>query len=307
MFEQKMSLYPSDMAFYSDLVTELKCIPGGLRHQDAEVKNGEVPYLEVTRTGELDEVLFDMPAEAKPSDNVFRLTDNKAILKKYIDESRKSNNHQWSQFQPLYDLHPIIQYWLTKLTASIPKNQAMVVRNDMFRKGSAYYLLYGSQSNGAGQSIISKFFVVNICKEGTMIEQPVSLADFVAQRPEFTGNLYQGGVTSCDLEVLQQNLKMAVESGVYYYMYVKQNELSDKMAKQREQYSRHLTQWFNRSKDKVILDFGEAPTTLQRSNLDKRIDEIQTIADKESTFYKNLTTLDNTDPYVKVLAVFYNF
>lgn len=307
MFEQKMSLYPSDMAFYSDLVTELKCIPGGLRPQDAEVKNGEVPYLEVTNTGELDEVLFDMPKEAKPSDNVFRLTDNKEVLKKYIDDSRKSNDHQWSQFQPLYDLHPIIQYWLTKLTASVPKNQAMVVRNDMFPKGSAYYLMYGSHSNGAGQSIISKFFVVNISKEGKIIEQPVSLADFLSQRPEFTKNLFQGDVTNSDLGVLQQNLKMAIDSGIYYYMYVKQNELSDKMEKQYEQYSNHLNQWFNRSKDQLALDFGDAPTTIQRSNLNKKIDEIQTIADKESSFYKNLTTLDNTDPYIKVLAVFYNF
>lgn len=307
MFETKMSLYPSDMAFYSDLVTELKCIPGGLRHQDAEVKNGEVPYLEITNTTELDEVLFDMPDEAKPSDNVFRLTDNKPVLKKYIDESRKSNNHQWSQFQPLYELHPIIQYWLTKLTASVPKNQAMVVRNDMFQKGSAYYLLYGSQSNGAGQNIISKFFVVKLDKDGHMAEKPMSLNDFLAQYPDFSRNLYQGGVSSADIEILTSNLKTAIESGTYYYMYDKQTELSAKMERQREQYSKHLNQWFNRSKDQFVLDFGDAPTTIQRSNLDKKIDEIQTIADKESTFYKNLTTLDNTDPYIKVLAVFYNF
>ena len=169
MFEPKMSLYPTDMAFYTDLVTELKCISGGLCRQDAEVKNGQVPYLEITNTNELDEVLFDIPEEAKPADHLFRLTDDKSVLKQYIDDSRKSNDHQWSQFQPLYELHPVIQYWLTKLTASVPKNQSMVIRNDMFQKGSAYYLLYGSQSNGAGQSIISKFFVVKLDKDGHIL------------------------------------------------------------------------------------------------------------------------------------------
>lgn len=307
LFESKMSLYQSDMAFYSDLVTELKCIPDGLRHQDAEVKHGDVPYLEITNTTELDEVLFDMPEEAKPADNVFRLTDNKTILKNYIDESRKSNDHQWSQFQPLYELHPIIQYWLTKLTASVPKNQAMVVRNEMFQPGSAYYLLYGSQSNEVGQSIISKFFVVKLDKEGHMEEKPMSLNDFLAQYPNFARNLYQGGTTPEDIDALTKNLKTAIDSGVYYYMYDKQTELSAKMEKQRIQYTEHLNQWFNRSKNQAVLDLGDAPTTLQRSNLDKKIDEIKTIADKESTFYKNLTTLDNTDPYIKVLAVFYNF
>ena len=307
MFEQKMSLYPSDMAFYSDLVTELKCIPGCLRHQDAEVKNGEVPYLEITETDELDEVLFDMPDEAKPADNVFRLTDNKAVLKKYIDESRKSNNHQWSQFQPLYELHPIIQYWLTKLTASVPKNQAMVVRNDMFQQGCIFYLLYGSQSNGTGQNIISKFFVVKLDKDGHMAEKPMSFSDFLKAYPNFARGLYQGGVKPVDLDILAANLKTAIESGIYYYMYDKQTELSSKMEKQREQYTQHLNQWFNRSKDQFVLDFGDAPTTIQQSNLDKKINEIKTIADKESSFYKNLTTLDNTDPYIKLLAVFYNF
>ncbi len=307
MFEPKMSLYPTDMAFYTDLVTELKCISGGLCRQDAEVKNGQVPYLEITNTNELDEVLFDIPEEAKPADHLFRLTDDKSVLKQYIDDSRKSNDHQWSQFQPLYELHPVIQYWLTKLTASVPKNQSMVIRNDMFQKGSAYYLLYGSQSNGAGQSIISKFFVVKLDKDGHMAEKPMSFDDFLSSYPEFTKNLFQGNVSQDDLETLTKNLTTAIESGIVYYMYEKQSKLSAKMAKQKDKYIEHLNQWTNRSKNQLALDLVDAPTTIQRSNIDKKIEEIQTIADKESTFYKNLTTLDNTDPYIKVLAVFYNF
>ena len=90
-------------------------------------------------------------------------------------------------------------------------------------------------------------------------------------------------------------------------MYEKQSKLSAKMAKQKDKYIEHLNQWTNRSKNQLALDLVDAPTTIQRSNIDKKIEEIQTIADKESTFYKNLTTLDNTDPYIKVLAVFYNF
>lgn len=307
MFEPKMTLYPNDMAFYQDLVTELKCITGGLRQSDAEVKQGDIPYIEVTKTAELDEVLYDMPEEAKPADNIFRLANDKSILKQYIDDSRKSNDHRWSQFQPLYDLHPIIQYWLTKLTASIPKNQAMVVRNGLFSKGSSYYLMYGSQTNDAGQSIISKFFVVRLEKDGHMAEKPISLNDFLELHPSFFQDLYQGMVTEEDLAVLTKNLQTAIESGIYYYMYDKQTELSAKMDLQRKQYSEHLKQWFERSEHQLSLDFEDAPTTIQQKNKEKKYNEIKTIADKESTFYKDITTLDDTAPYIKVLAVFYNF
>lgn len=307
MFEPRMSLYPTDFAFYTDLVTELKCIPGSLRQQDAEIKNGQVPYLEITNTHELDEVLFDVPEEAKPSDNIFRLTDDKAVLKQYMDESRKANDHQWSRFQPLYELHPIIQYWLTKLTASVPKNQAMVVCNDMFRKGSAYYLLYGSQSNGAGQSIISKFFVVEYDKAADSMSNTISFADFLGRYPDFADRLFQSAVTEIDIRELQEKLPLAIDMGTQVYMRRKQDELSQKMAIQMDRYTKHLNQWASRSKNQLALDFGDAPTTIQRSSRDKKMEEIQTIADKESTFYKNLTTLDKAYPYIKVLAVFYHF
>ena len=307
MFEPKMTLYPNDMAFYQDLVTELKCISGGLSQHDAEVKNGEVPYIEIANTNELDEVLYDIPEEAKPKDNVFRLANDKITLKHYIDDSRKSNDHCWSQFQPLYDLHPIIQYWLTKLTASIPKNQAMVVKSDLFQKGYSYYLLYGSQSNKAGQSIISKFFVVKLEKDGHMEGKPISLNDFLSSHPNLFQDLYQGVVTSEDIEILTQNLQTAVGSGIYYYMYDKQTELSAKMDLQRKQYTDHLKQWFERSENQLSLDFEDAPTTILQKSKEKKINEIKTIADKESSFYEDITTLDNTDPYIKVLAVFYNF
>lgn len=307
IFEPKMSIYESDMGFFSDLVTELKCIGNGLQMHDAEVKNGDVPYIEITKTKELDEVLFDIPDEAKPIDNIFRLTDDKTILKQYIDESRKSNNHKWSQFQPLYELHPIIQYWLTKLTASVSKNQAMVIRNEMFEKDYAFYLMYGSQSNGAGQNIISKFFVVKIGKDGHLGEKPVSFNDFLTSHPLFTKSLYQAGTSQTDMEILSNNLNTAVEIGIQFYMREKQTELSDKMERQRTTYEAHLEQWYNRSESQLQLDFGDYDTVIQRKNKEKKIEEIKTIANKESDFYKNLTTLDSSDPYIKVLAVFYNF
>jgi len=177
----------------------------------------------------------------------------------------------------------------------------------MFEKGHAFYLMYGSQSNGAGQNIISKFFVVNLDKDGHFSENPVSFYDFLSAHPSFSTSLYQAGASQSDIDVLSSNLDTAINVGIQLYMRNKQSELSGKMEQQRKNYSDHLEQWYKRSEKQMSLDLGDTPTTIQRKNIEKKIEEIKTIADKESDFYQNLTTLDNSDPYIKVLAVFYNF
>ena len=148
---------------------------------------------------------------------------------------------------------------------------------------------------------------MKLAKDGHMEDKPVSFNDFLSAHPNLFQNLYQGVVTNDDIAVLMQNLKTAIESGIYYYMYDKQTELSTKMDLQRKQYAAHLQQWFDRSEHQLSLDFEDAPTTIQQKNKEKKYIEIKTIASKENAFYQNITTLDNTDPYIKVLAVFYNF
>ena len=309
MFEQKLSLYHSDMDFYTELVTELQSIPGGLAASDAKVKSSAaVPYIEVTLTRELDDVLFDVPSEAKPADNVFRLCSDKPTLKQHIADSRRANDHQWSDFQPLYDLHPIIQYWLTKLAASAPKNQATVICNNHFKKGSAYYLFYGNQANGLGQSLISKFFVVEYSTTESRCVAAKSLADFMADYPNLSQILYQQDVTAEHLQVLQEQLPLAISMGRIAYMRRRQDDLAFDMEVKLEEYRKHLAHWVNGYEQ--VLDFNIddiLPEKLTRTTRDKEIMEIKHIADRESNFYKNLCQLEEADPYLRLLSVFYHF
>lgn len=235
IFEQRFSLYDDDLRFYKDLFDELEAI-GSVNHGDVvmHINDATVPFVEVKCNEELREVLYDIPREAFPKDNIFRMATDKAWLNKSIADSRKSIDSEWSKFLPLYDLHPIVQYLLTKFTASLPKTQAMAVRYNELPQGMSYYLFYGSHGNGLGQNLVSKFFVVPINADGQLKELPMSFHDFTTKYN--ISSKFMSGASAEDIAILQQNLQQAIDMGLVNYMYDAQNKVSDAMEKQLKEY-----------------------------------------------------------------------
>lgn len=303
VFEQRFSLYNDDLSFYKDLFDELEAIDSIKRgdvvmHRD----DASIPFVEIKNNEELRDVLYDIPREAFPQDNIFRLATDKAWLNKSIAESRKSTKSEWSRFLPLYDLHPIIQYLLTKFTASLPKTQAMATRCASLPKGMSYYLFYGSHSNGLGQNLVSKFFIVPLNAEGALRgEMPMSFHDFCSKYN--ISSQFMSGATADDLAILQANLQEAIEQGEVNYMYEAQNKVSLHMNQQLKSYEQKLAVWADTAKSL----FPDEGITITRTNqYKKEKEEIQKINDQSSQFYKDLFSLDNSDPYMRLLAVFHN-
>lgn len=302
IFEQRFSLYKDDLSFYQDLFEELEAV-GSIQHGDVVMHRDDatVPFVEVKNNEELRDVLYDIPAEAFPQDNIFRLATDKAWLNKSIAESRKSTKSEWSKFLPLYDIHPIIQYLLTKFTASLPKTQAMAVRYSELPKGMSYYLFYGSHGNGLGQNLVSKFFVVPINAEGQLKERPMSFYDFTQKYA--IDSKFMSGATSDDINTLHANLQQAIDMGTVEYMYDAQAKVSDAMDKQLKEYKQKLAEWA----DIANSLFPDEDVAITRTNqYKKEKEEIQKITDQSSQFYQDLFSLDNADPYMRLLAVFHN-
>lgn len=302
IFEQRFSLYDDDLSFYKDLFDELEAI-GSVNHGDIVMHRNDatVPFVEVKCNEELREVLYDIPREAFPKDNIFRMATDKAWLNKSIADSRKSIDSEWSKFLPLYDLHPIVQYLLTKFTASLPKTQAMAVRYNELPQGMSYYLFYGSHGNGLGQNLVSKFFVVPINADGQIKELPMSFHDFTTKYN--ISSKFMSGASADDIAILQQNLQQAIDMGLVNYMYDAQNKVSDAMEKQLKEYKQKLAVWA----DTANSLFPDEDIAITRTNqYKKEKEEIQKITDQSSQFYQDLFSLDNADPYMRLLAVFHN-
>ena len=301
IYEKRFSLYPDDLSYYKDLFAELEAV-GSIRHGDVMLhEDATVPYVEVKNNEELRDVLYDIPKEAFSRDNIFRLSMDKAWLNKSIAESRKSTTSEWSKFLPLYDIHPIINYLLTKFTASLPKAQAMCVRSTTLPQGMSYYLFYGSHGNGLGQNLVSKFFIVPLDMEGALRERPSSLYDFTQKYPILTQ--FMQGSSDEDIKVVESNIDRAIEEGLTKYMNDAQGKVSCEMEKQLNAYKEKLKLWA----DTANTLFPDENVTLTRQNLYKKEqEEIHKITDQSSQFYQDLFSLDNAEPYMRLLAVFHN-
>ena len=302
IFEKRFSLYSDDLSFYQDLFDELEAV-GSVHHGDIVMHRDDatIPFVEFKNNEELRDVLYDIPSEAFPKDNIFRLATDKAWLNKSIAESRKSTKSEWSKFLPLYDIHPIIQYMLTKFTASLPKSQAMAVRYSELPKGMSYYLFYGSHGNGLGQNLVSKFFVVPLNNEGQLKEIPMSFHDFTNKYA--IENKFMTGATDDEIAILQSNLQEAIDFGTVNYMYDAQDKVSNSMERQLKAYKKKLSEWA----DLANSLFQDEDIAITRTNkYKKEKEEIQKITDQSSQFYQDLFSLDNADPYMRLLAVFHN-
>ncbi len=130
----------------------------------------------------------------------------------------------------------------------------------------------------------------------------MSLHDFVGKYPILTR--YMQASSDDHLATLQSNLQEAIDHGLADYMYEAQNRVSANMAGQLQAYKQKLSVWSGAANS--LFPGADDVTITRTSTWKKEKEEIQKITDQSSQFFQDLFSLDNAEPYMRLLAVFHN-
>ncbi len=299
-YEPPISIFKNDNDFFRELFEQLLSA-NQIRREDVSYKDG---YAEVLNTSDLNQLLYDLPDEAKPQKgDYFKLTLKKDLVQKSIADARKKKG-DWAEFQMLYDLHPVVKYYMTKLEASVPKDSALVAKTRNLPVGTCWFVFQGLVANNLGQPVVADFFTVGVKNDGTLFRNALSLEEFI-QEFRLAETLYTQEITEKDLDIIKSILSNAIDLGAYHMIELQQNK-EQAMEENLEAYQRKLEEWHQMATEQIELDFeekGQGDYWTRMKDLKQR--EILTILNSSSQFYKDMTSL-NADPFLKVLAIFYN-
>ena len=234
---------------------------------------------------------------------LFKLITDKDLVQQAIENARKKTD-EWAEFQMLYDLHPAIKYYMTKLEASVPKNEALAAKlSTKLPQNSAWYVLQGQVSNNLGQPVISDFFVVGVSEDKVI--DCLSIVEFL-ETYKLQEELYDEQITTEELENLHKSLPIAIDFAQHKHMSKLQSQLSQKMFLELVDFEAKLEKWKSASLEQLEVKFeNTADTNFMKNKKEKELDEINTIVADSSQYIKNVLALDQ-EAYIKVMAVFFN-
>ena len=301
MTEETESIFGDDFSFYAEMMSLLES-KHYVTRDDYTIERAN-NYMTLRNNKSLDSVLFDVPDEAKPVVNGdFKLTTNKEKVMESIDRSRRKDtgkDRKWAEFQVLYDLHPAIHYYQSCLDSCLDKDQALAARLTRLPEGTAWYAFHGSVSNGLGQQIISEFFVVPMFSDGRLGGNPVPMKEFAAKY--LKGTIATSVMNEDDIRILEELLGPAVDCAVDNYMAKAQATKEFEMLTRKEENLRKIEAW------KIDAEHGQLSLFPEGTKAyDKKLREIETIHSESSKYINDMNTLKG-DPFVRPLAVFYNF
>ena len=307
MVDEAATIFGSDIQFYSSMLDLLRS-----RHyisqDDYYVELGN-NYLRLRNNEMLDRVLFDVPDEAKPKLNDdFKLTTDRKAVMAAISRSRKKDSgrgdRKWAEFQILYDLHPAIHYYQTCLDSCLGKDEALAAKLSTLPHGTAWFAFNGSVSNGLGQQIISEFFVIPMNENGTLAGKPLPLKSFAGKYLSTT--LPTSTMLPEEMGRLQALLSDAVDEAVNNYMAAAQAEKEMEMKVKKERNLEKIEAWRLEAEQGQLQLFNDETKVYSQRKYDQERREIETIHSESSKYITDMNTLKG-EPFVRPLAVFYNF
>lgn len=283
--------------FYHELLGYLKD-KGRLDRMDIELDNDDL--ISVTGEKELSDLLYALPAEAKgglgKGKYLIQLSPKPATVMQSIADARKKSG-DWSQFQLLYDAHPLAQYWLTKMQTQIEHETAPVAHLKELQADTATFVFYGQATNELGQTLLSDFIAVTLTGDGSALragplEKFLSETAIRERPPVHT-------TSDSVLQQLQSLIGEAVEWGKIFYLDSRLANLKGDMDERQESYNKELERWLGSS---LEIRTAPAPEAGEPASADYKL---RRIYERGKERYDRFTKLQS-ETHLQLLAVYHN-
>jgi ERCC4-related helicase len=202
------SLYGDDLDFIRSAFDEILEDESGLPHPDF---HPEQPSLTFLAPDELRRRCQFIPREAIPEKWEFLLTTDRDQVQEAIAEARrlaKKGENVWPRYQLLWELHPVMQWLIDRVTCRFQRHEAPVVIAPELEAGQMAYLFQGVLSNMQSQPVIVEWFAVVRHRDGEMGIQ--DFADLM-QKTGFAEGIPNTGKESRSMGGAKEWLAIAVE------------------------------------------------------------------------------------------------
>ncbi len=302
---ETLSLFDGDMAFVRAAFDEIKEADPGAPYPDFHPGQ---PSLTFTAPDDLRRRCLFMPREALPDRWEFLLTADRNRVQRAIADARKRSGREeaaWPDYQLLWELHPVMQWLLDKVTCRFLRHEAPVIVAPALGPGKAAFLFQGILSNRRSQPVIADWFAV--LRQGAAPAPPMSLATLAAATG-FAAGLPNTGRPPGRLEALQAALPDIVADAADHMKRLRVHR-SDTVQKRLDEDNRRFALW--RKNSLRAIDLHESARRMASGRVPRDIAErcarrrreVEHLSRQRTEWLEQTLEVVET-PYLRLAAVF---
>lgn len=299
-----VALYKDDLTFakaaFEEVLNDAPDLPQPDFHPDT-------PSFTFTAPADLRRRCRFVPQEAVPKEWEFLLTTDRHEVQKAIADARrraKRGETAWPRYQLFWELHPVMQWLLDKVTTHFRRNEAPIILDNNLAPKTADFLFQGVMSNRRSQPVVVEWFSVQWTPTGFSIRTFQDLLE----RTQFDEGISNPEKDSVLRPTVEQELSKAVDEARAYIRQQTRARHADLERRMKDDEARFLgwhsrsLQQIDRESEALRLSGGTLRKDVherlesRRRNIDGRLKS------RQDWLANTMNIVDQ--PFVKLAAVF---
>jgi hypothetical protein len=257
--------------------------------------------IDFTATRDLQQRLKFLPREARPENDRFILTDDKAQIQQAIRNARDGDNDLFSSLHYLWQQHPVMEWLMTRVQDGFGRHTAPVIRiPSQLEADEHWFIVQGGFPNKRGQALIQQSLAILV--QGDQITVETQLADilkeFKLQGDKIPNKAMEGdcSIQRGLLPKVVQHVRNSLKKTRDQIQADKNNQLQAHLAELEALRNKHLGQL------ELELSRSDQPEVFKQKRKQDRMHHIECVFNEYNHWLEE-TQHTEDDPYIQIVAV----